>query len=121
MNLALSLNEFLSFSSDLNPASKDSFYAYMEYDNENSDEYHYFGPPPNVTVIENITYCWDESLQSYTWCQSDTDLLYSVPLSKYHFINLTDLKCRLGPSGCLFAAAFSALSSYSLGTVFQKP
>lgn len=36
---------------------------------------------PNMTVIDNTTYCWDESLNVYTWCQNDR--LYSVPLSEY--------------------------------------
>lgn len=36
--------------------------------------------PPNVTVIGNTTYCWDETLQSYSWCQ--TQQIYAVPLSK---------------------------------------
>ena len=36
---------------------------------------------PNMTVIDNTTYCWDESLNVYTWCQNDS--LYSVPLSEY--------------------------------------
>ena len=39
------------------------------------------GPHPNVTVIDNTTYCWDQNLQSYTWCQNEYQL-YSVPLSK---------------------------------------
>ena len=36
---------------------------------------------PNVTVIDNMTYCWDQNLQGYTWCQNEYQL-YSVPLSK---------------------------------------
>ena len=36
---------------------------------------------PNITVIDNTTYCWDESLNVYTWCQNDR--LYSVPLSEF--------------------------------------
>eukprot|EP00094_Tigriopus_californicus_P002564 TCALIF_02477-PA protein Name:"Similar to TkR99D Tachykinin-like peptides receptor 99D (Drosophila melanogaster)" AED:0.19 eAED:0.20 QI:19/0/0/0.6/0.75/0.8/5/0/554 len=37
------------------------------------------GRVPNMTVIDNMTYCWDEALQSYTWCHHEYQL-YSVPL-----------------------------------------
>eukprot|EP00095_Tigriopus_kingsejongensis_P004717 maker-scaffold763_size101323-snap-gene-0.15 protein:Tk04717 transcript:maker-scaffold763_size101323-snap-gene-0.15-mRNA-1 annotation:"lymnokinin receptor" len=35
---------------------------------------------PNMTVINNMTYCWDDTLQSYTWCHHENQL-YSVPLA----------------------------------------
>ena len=35
---------------------------------------------PTMMVIDNETFCWDEQLQSYTWCKMP---IYSVPVSKY--------------------------------------
>ncbi|TRY68653.1 hypothetical protein TCAL_02477 [Tigriopus californicus] len=45
------------------------------------------GRVPNMTVIDNMTYCWDEALQSYTWCHHEYQL-YSVPLAVILFLSL---------------------------------
>ena len=36
---------------------------------------------PPVTVVDNVTYCWDPDLSSYTWCPTESQL-YSVPIGK---------------------------------------
>lgn len=45
------------------------------------------GQVPNMTVIDNMTYCWDEVLQSYTWCHHEHQL-YSVPLAVILFLSM---------------------------------
>ena len=37
---------------------------------------------PPVTVVDNVTYCWDPDLSSYTWCPTVSQL-YSVPIGEY--------------------------------------
>jgi hypothetical protein len=61
---------------------------YWPYEDEEDNDTLLLAPHNGTVMIENTTYCWDEALRSYTWCQDDASQLYAVPLSKIKLLPL---------------------------------